>query len=132
MAILGTNIVLYYWNGSTNVAFAAAKNCSFDTANDLVETSSISNAWFKNYSIDNSTWTIKCDGLIITGGFDVKSMLDAQLARTPISIKMTIGTSPSHTISGTANIVTINNTGPLENVATYSISLQGTGRYAVS
>ena len=132
MAILGTNIVLYYWNGSTNIPFAAAKNCTFDTANDLVETSSVYNGWFKNYSIDNSTWSVKCDGLIVNGNFEPKLMLDAQLARNPISIRMTIGTSPSYTIAGTVNIISINNTGPVENVATYSISLQGTGRYSIS
>jgi predicted secreted protein len=132
MAILGTNIVLYYWNGSSNIPFAAAKNCTFDQSNQLVETTSSNTGWFKNFSIDLSTWTVKCDGLIVNGNFEPKLMFDAQLARTPISIRITIGTSPSYTIAGTTNIVSINNTGPVENTATYSISLQGTGRYTIS
>lgn len=132
MAILGTNIVLYYWNGSSNIPFAAAKTCSFDTTNEMVSTSSSTTGWFANCAIDISSWTVKCDGLIVNGNFEPKLMFDAQLARTPISIRITIGTSPSYTIAGTTNIVSINNTGPAENTATYSISLQGTGRYTIS
>lgn len=132
MAILGTDVVLYYWNGSTAIPFAGAKNCSFETSNDIVQTSSISNGWFANSSIDTSSWTVKCDGLIVNGNFEPKLMFDAQLARTPILIRLTIATSPSYTIAGTTNIVSINNTGQVESTATYSISLQGTGRYTIS
>ena len=132
MAILGTNVVLYYWNGSTAIPFAAAKNCSFDTSNNIVQTSSSSNGWFANSAIDISSWTVKCDGLIVNGDFEPKLMFDAQLARTPILIRLTIGTSPSYMIAGTTNIVSINNTGQVESTATYSISLQGTGRYTIT
>lgn len=132
MAILGTDVVLYYWNGSTAIPFAGAKNCSFETSNDIVQTSSISNGWFANSSIDTSSWTVKCDGLIVNGNFEPKLMFDAQLARTPILIRLTIATSPSYMIAGTTNIVSINNTGQVESTATYSISLQGTGRYTIT
>jgi len=132
MAILGTNVVLYYWNGSTSIPFAAAKNFSFDTSNDIVQTSSGSNGWLANFAIDTSSWTVKCDGLIVNGNFEPKLMFDAQLARTPILIRLTIGTSPSYMIAGTTNIVSINNTGQVESTATYSISLQGTGRYTIT
>ena len=125
-------MVLYYWNGSTAIPFAGAKNCSFETSNDIVQTSSISNGWFANSSIDTSSWTVKCDGLIVNGNFEPKLMFDAQLARTPILIRLTIATSPSYMIAGTTNIVSINNTGQVESTATYSISLQGTGRYTIT
>ena len=133
MAILGTDVVLYYvYDGTVLIPFAAAKNCSFDTSNDIVETSSGSNGWFANSAIDTSSWTVKCDGLIVNGDFEPKLMFDAQLARTPIFIRLTIATSPSYYIGGTTNIVSINNTGQVENTATYSISLQGTGRYTIT
>jgi predicted secreted protein len=35
-------------------------------------------------------------------------------------------------IAGTTNIVSINNGGQVESTATYSISLQGTGRYTIT
>jgi predicted secreted protein len=132
MAILGTNIVLYYWNGSSNIPFGAAKNCSFSGSTEFIQTASTYNGWFIENSPNLTQWTVNCDGLIANGNFEVKLMMDFQLARTPIYIKFTINTSPAYTIAGYANIVSINSTGPVESTATYSISLQGTGRYTIS
>jgi hypothetical protein len=132
MAILGTNVILYYWNGSTNIPFGAATNCSFDASTDLLGVASSYSAWFTDSVPNLSTWTVNCDGFIANGDYEFKLMLDAQLARNPITIKFSIGTSPTYILSGTANIVSINATGPVENPATYRITLQGSGRYTIS
>ncbi len=132
MAILGTNVILYYFNGSTNIPFGAATNCSFDASTELIGFASSYSAWFTDSLPNLSTWTVNCDGFIANGDYELKLMLDAQLARTPITIKFSIGTSPTYIISGTANIQSINSTGPMENAATYRITLQGSGRYTIS
>lgn len=132
MAILGTNIILYYNNGSSDIPFGSATNCILNTTTELLQISSSYSAWFVDSVPNLSTWEVTCDGFISNGNFEYKQMLDAQLARTPINIKFSIGTSPAYIISGTANITSINATGPVEAVATYRITLQGSGRYIIS
>ena len=132
MAILGTNVVLYYFNGSTNIPFGAATNCSLDTTTDTTGVASSYSAWFTDILPNVSQWSVTCDGFIANGDYEIKLMLDAQLLRNPITIKFSIGTSPSYIITGTANITSINMTGPVEDTATYRITLQGSGRYTIS
>jgi predicted secreted protein len=132
MAILGTNVILYYFDGTTNIPFAASTNCSFEVSVDQANVTSATSAWFKEFKVDTASWSLNCDGLITLGDYDYKDMLDAQLSRNPIIVKFAIGTSTTYTIQGTANIQSVNITGPLESVSTYSISLQGTGAYTIS
>lgn len=132
MAILGTNVILYYYDGATNIPFAASTNCSFEVSVDQANVTSATSAWFKEFKVDTASWTLSCDGLITLGDYDYKDMLDHQLSRTPITVKFAIGTTTAYTIQGTANIQSVSLAGPLESVATYSISLQGTGAYTIS
>jgi predicted secreted protein len=132
MAILGTNVVLYYYNGSSNIPFAASTNCSFEVSVDQANVTSATSAWFREFKVDTASWTLSCDGLITLGDYDYKDMLDHQLSRTPIIVKFAIGTSTTYTIQGTANIQSVSISGPLEGVSTYSISLQGSGAYTIS
>ena len=132
MAILGTNVILYYYDGTSNIPFAASTNCSFEVSVDQANVTSATSAWFKEFKVDTASWTLSCDGLITLGNYDYKDMLDHQLSRTPITVKFAIGTTTAYTIQGTANIQSLSLAGPLESVATYSISLQGTGAYTIS
>lgn len=132
MAILGTNVILYYYDGTSNIPFAASTNCSFEVSVDQANVTSATSAWFKEFKVDTASWTLSCDGLITLGNYDYKDMLDNQLSRTPITVKFSIGTTTVYTIEGTANIQSVSLAGPLESVATYSISLQGTGSYTIS
>jgi predicted secreted protein len=132
MAILGTNVILYYFDGTTNIPFAASTNCSFDVSVDQINVTSATSAWFKEFKVDTATWTLNCDGLITLGNYDYKDMLDHQLARTPLVVRFSIGTSTTYTIQGTANIESVSISGPMEAVSTYSVSLQGTGAYTIT
>ena len=132
MAILGTNVILYYFNGTTNIPFAASTNCSFEVSVDQLNVTSATSAWFKEFKPDTASWTLTCDGLITLTDWDYKDMLDQQLSRAAIVVRFAVGTSTTYTIQGTANIQSVSITGPVESVSTYSISLQGTGAYTIS
>ena len=132
MAILGTNVILYYFNGTTNIPFAASTNCSFEVSVDQLNVTSATSAWFKEFKPDTASWTLTCDGLITLTDWDYKDMLDQQLSRASIVVKFAVGTSTTYTIQGTANIQSVSIAGPVEGVSTYSISLQGTGAYTIS
>lgn len=132
MAILGTDVVLYYWNGSTAIPFSSSTNCTFQSTMELVPVSSIYNGWAVDYKPDISSWTVSCDGLIALDGFDFRDFINLQYNRTQITIKFTVNTSPAYTITGVANLQTITYSGDVNGVATYSVSFQGCKRYTIA
>jgi len=132
MAILGTNVILYYWNGSSAIAFSSSTNCSLQTSMELTPVSSISSAWAVEFKPDLTSWTVDCDGLLAFDGFDFEDFLNLQYNRTQITIKFTVNTSPAYTITGLANIQSITYSGDVNGVATYSVSFQGCKRYTIA
>jgi len=131
MAILGTDLVLYYrGTGGTYVPFAASTNCVFNSTTAQVDVTSATSNWFKEFKNDTTQWDITCDGLVTIGNYDYKSMVDAQLNRTKITIRLVFNTPSQNTLYGFAYIESINLGAPVENVATYSVSLKGSGPYS--
>jgi predicted secreted protein len=134
-AVIGKNIMLYWHrtdvDPEVDVAFACSTNCTFNVSVDQKEVTSQSSAWFREYKNDVATWTVTCDGLITLSGFSYLFMLEKQLSRTPIEIKFVVdnGVDGLTIINGTCNISSLAINAPQKDVATYNISLQGTGAY---
>ncbi len=114
-----------------DVAFACSTNCTFNVNVDQKEVTSQSSAWFREYKNDVATWNVTCDGLITLTGFSYLFMLEKQLAREPIEIKFVVdnGVDGLTIINGTCNISSLAINAPYKDVATYNVSLQGTGAY---
>lgn len=131
MAILGTNLVLSYREaGATYSNFAASTNCSFDVSVNQIEVTSHTSDWFKQFKNDIAEWSVTCDGLITIGDYDYKDMLDAQLNRTKITVRFTIGTPSGNYVYGFGYITSLTLNGPVEDVATYSVTISGIGPYS--
>ena len=132
-AVIGKNVMLYWHRteDDTDVPFACSTNCTFDVVVDQKEVTSQSSAWFREYKNDVANWTVSCDGLITLTGFSYLFMLQKQLDREPIEIKFVVdnGIDGLTVIQGVANITNININAPYKDVATYNVSLQGTGAY---
>ena len=134
-AVIGQNIMLYWHrtdvDPEVDVAFACSTNCTFNVSVDQKEVTSYSSAWFREYKNDVATWSVTCDGLITLTGFSYLFMLDKQLAREPIEIKFVVdnGVDGLTIINGTCNISSLAINAPYKDVATYNVSLQGTGAY---
>ena len=127
---------MLYWHRTdvdpeVDVAFACSTNCTFNVNVDQKEVTSQSSAWFREYKNDVATWNVTCDGLITLTGFSYLFMLEKQLAREPIEIKFVVdnGVDGLTIINGTCNISSLAINAPQKDVATYNISLQGTGAY---
>jgi len=135
-AVIGKNVMLYWHReeDNTDVAFACSTNCSFDVSVDQKEVTSQTSAWFREYKNDIASWSITCDGLIILSGFSYLFMLQKQLDREPIEIKFVVdnGEDGLVIINGVCNITNININAGVRDVATYSVSLQGTGAYGTT
>lgn len=134
-AVIGNNIMLYWHrtdvDPEVDVAFACSTNCTFEVSVDQKEVTSQSSAWFREYKNDVATWNVTCDGLITLSGFSYLFMLDKQLTREPIEIKFVVdnGVDGLTIINGICNITSLSINAPYKDVATYNVSLQGSGAY---
>lgn len=141
MAVQGKNIMLYYHEAPSetypdgrDIPFACSTNCTFSVQVDQKEVTSQSSAWYKEYKINTGSWSISCDGLVTLSGYGYLNFLNIQKNRTPISIKFVIdnGVDGLVIISGTVNLASFQMNAPFKDIATYSVSLQGTGAYGTT
>ena len=134
-AVIGNNVMLYWHrtdvDPEVDVAFACSTTCTFQVSVEQKEVTSQSSAWFRQYKNDIASWSVSCDGLITLSGFSYLFMLDKQLAREPIEIKFVVdnGVDGLVIINGICNISSLAINAPQKDVATYNISLQGSGAY---
>jgi len=134
-AVIGNNVMLYWHrtdvDPEVDVAFACSTTCTFNVNVDQKEVTSQTSAWFREYKNDVATWSVTCDGLITLSGFSYLFMLDKQLAREPIEIKFVVdnGVDGLVIINGICNISSLAINAPYKDVATYNVSLQGSGAY---
>jgi len=137
-AVIGKNVMLYWHrtdvDPEVDVAFACSTTCTFNVSVDQKEVTSQSSAWFREYKNDVATWSVICDGLITLSGFSYLFMLDKQLTREPIEIKFVVdnGVDGLTIINGICNITSLSINAPYKDVATYNISLQGSGAYNIT
>jgi predicted secreted protein len=134
-AVIGNNVMLYWHrtdvDPEVDVAFACSTNCTFNVSVEQREVTSQSSAWFRQFKNDIASWSVTCDGLITLSGFSYLFMLDKQLTREPIEIKFVVdnGVDGLTIINGICNITSLAINAPQKDVATYNISLQGSGAY---
>jgi predicted secreted protein len=130
MAILGSNLALYYRAGSNNyVPFAASTNCNMTSNTAQIEVTNYNTDWFRDYKIDMLDWNVTTDGLITIDTVDYKDLLDFQLNRTRIVVRFSAIGLKQNVFFGRAYITDITLNGPVEGVASYSVTITGAGPY---
>ena len=125
MAINGTDVILR--KGAN--AFAASTSCTLEVSSDQVDVTNKSSSFSKEYVYGFKSFSISCDGLVALDTYDYFDMLVDQQNNTQISVTFTVGTK---IFTGTCNIESVSVEGPVEGVATYSVSLQGTSTYTLT
>lgn len=130
MAILGSNLALYYRAGSNNyVPFAASTSCSMTSNTSQVEVTNYNSDWFREYKMDVLDWSVSIDGLITIDTVDYKDLLDFQLNRTRIVVRFSAIGLKQNMFFGRAYITNVSLSAPVEGVATYSVAVTGAGPY---
>jgi predicted secreted protein len=133
MAILGSNLALYYRAGSNNyVPFAASTNCNMTSNTAQIEVTNYNTDWFRDYKMDILDWSVTTDGLITIDTVDYKDLLDFQLNRTRIVVRFSAIGLKQNVFFGRAYITDITLNGPVEGVASYSVTVTGAGPYRFS
>jgi predicted secreted protein len=139
--VQGNNIILYYFEppseaypAGRDIAFSCSTNCTFSVSVDQKEVTSQTSAWYREFKNDIATWSVTCDGLITLDGYGYLFLLEQQQDRTTILVKFVIdnGVDGLVVISGDCNLTSLQINAPYKDIATYSVSLQGTGAYATT
>ena len=134
--VTGKNIMLYKYDEATetDIPFACSTNCSFSVNVDQKEVTSQSSAWYREFKNDVASWTITCDGLITLDNYGYLFLLELQQSRESILVKFVIdnGVDGLVIISGNCNLTSLTINAPYKDIATYSVSLQGSGAYTTS
>jgi predicted secreted protein len=139
--VQGKNIMLYYFEppsvtypAGRDIAFSCSTNCTFSVNVDQKEVTSQTSAWYREYKNDTATWSVNCDGLVTLNGYGYLFLLQQQQNRTTILVKFVIdnGVDGLVVISGNCNLTSLQINAPYTDIATYSVSLQGTGAYGTT
>ena len=134
--VIGKNIMLYKYDSltETDIPFACSTNATFSVNVDQKEVTSQSSAWYREYRNDIASWQVTCDGLVTLDNYGYLFLLQQQQNRETILVKFVIdnGVDGLVIISGNANLTSLSINGPYKDIATYSVTLQGTGAYGTS
>lgn len=127
---LGNNMVLYKDSVSAGNVFGASTTCSFSTSSSLIEVTTGASGNFKEYLPTNMEFEITADGFVTRDNYDYKDLLDAQIARTKLTVKFQIVNSDGTvTVNAEVYVTSVDLNAPAEGAGTYSVSLKGTGAY---
>ena len=134
--VIGKNIMLYKYDAETetDIPFACSTNATFTVNVDQKEVTSQSSAWYREYRNDIANWQVNCDGLVTLDGYGYLFLLEQQQARETILVKFVIdnGDDGLVIISGNCNLTSLTINAPYKDIATYSVTLQGSGAYGTS
>ena len=139
--VQGNNIMLYYhepasvtYPSGRDIPFSCSTNCTFSVSVDQKEVTSQTSAWYREFKNDTASWTVTCDGLITLDGYGYLFLLEQQQDRTTILVKFVIdnGVDGLVVISGNCNLTSLQINAPYKDIATYRVSLQGTGAYGTT
>ncbi len=139
--VIGKNIMLYkhyepsetYPEGA-DIPFACSTNATFSVNVDQKEVTSQSSAWYREFKNDIASWQVNCDGLVTLDNYGYLFLLEQQQDRETIQIKFVIdnGVDGLVIINGSCNLTSLSINGPYKDIATYSVTLQGTGAYGTT
>ena len=139
--VIGKNIMLYYHEPSSeaypdgrDIPFSCSTDCSFNVSAEQKEVTSQTSAWYREYKNDVGTWNVSCNGLITLSGYGYLFLLQQQQTRKTILVKFVIdnGVDGLVIISGNCNLTSLDINAPYKDIATYSVTLQGTGAFGTS
>lgn len=136
----GTNKASALTTIPVSIPFGASTNCSYEVSVDSLEVSSQSCGYFKVFKPDMATWKVDCDGFIALNDYSYLFLANLQLTRSQILIKFQIDNDNGNgsdtfgftVFTGLAFLTSLTISGGVEDAASYSVSLQGSGPYTIA
>ncbi len=131
----GTLIALYKDVAGTLTKVANATSSDFELTRDTIDATNKDGGAYKEFLVGLAGWTMNAEGIFeedggVTG-ISAKDLLDDIIAGTAITVVMTSNVSGDLKVTGSAIITSFSWNAPVNDVATFSVALQGTGTLTV-
>ena len=133
--INGTLVALWKDIAGTPTKIANLTSTDFELSKDTIDATNKDGGTYKEFLVGLSGWTMNAEGIFeedagVTG-VSAKDLLDDIIAGAPITVVMTSNASGDLKLSGSAVITSFAWSAPVNDIATFSVSLQGSGALTV-
>jgi TP901-1 family phage major tail protein len=131
----GTLIALYKDVSGTLTKIANLTSTDFELTKDTIDATNKDGSNYKEFLVGLSNWTMSCEGIFEEDGsttnFSPKDLLDDMIAGDAITVVMTSNETGDLKLTGSAVMTSFAWNAPVNDVATFSCSLQGSGALTV-
>ena len=131
----GTAVALYKDISGTPTKIANLTSTDFELSKDTIDATNKDGCNYKEFLVGLSGWTMNAEGIFeedgSATGVSAKDLLDDIIAGAPITVVMTSLVSGDIKLSGSAIITSFAWNAPVNDVSTFSVSLQGSGELTV-
>ena len=131
----GTLVALYKDVSGTLTKVANLTSTDFELSKDTIDATNKDGGDYKEFLVGLSSWTMNAEGIFeedggVTG-ISAKDLLDDIIAGDPVTAVMTSNVTGDIKLTGSAIITSFSWNAPVNDVSTFSVSLQGTGSLTV-
>ena len=132
----GTLVALYKDVSGTLTKVANLTSTDFELSKDTIDATNKDGGSYKEFLVGLSGWTMNAEGIFeedggVTG-ISAKDLLDDIIAGDPVTVVMTSNVTGDLKLSGSAVITSFAWNAPVNDVSTFSVSLQGSGALTVA
>ena len=131
----GTLVALYKDVAGTPTKIANLTSTDFELSKDTIDATNKDGGSYKEFLVGLSGWNMNAEGIFeedgSATGVSAKDLLDDIIAGLPITAIMTSNVADDIKLSGLAIITSFAWNAPVNDVSTFSVSLQGTGALTV-
>ena len=132
----GTLVALYKDTGTPPlVKVANLTSTDFELSKDTIDATNKDGGSYKEFLVGLSSWTMNAEGIFeedgSATGVTAKDLLDDIIAGDPITAVMSSAETGDLKLSGLAVITSFAWNAPVNDVSTFSVSLQGSGALTV-
>ena len=132
----GTLVALYKDVSGTLTKVANLTSTDFELSKDTIDATNKDGGTYKEFLVGLSGWTMSAEGIFEEDGsvgssISPKELLDDIIAGAPITVVMTSNVTGDLKLTGSAVITSFAWSAPVNDIATFSVSLQGSGSLTV-
>jgi TP901-1 family phage major tail protein len=127
----GTLVALWKDIAGVPTKVANLTSTDFELSKDTIDATNKDGGSYKEFLVGLSGWTMNAEGIFeedgSATGVSAKDLLDDIIAGAPLTVIMTSNVTGDLKLSGSAVITSFAWNAPVNDVSTFSVSLQGSG-----
>lgn len=132
----GTLVALWKDIAGVPTKVANLTSTDFEFSKDTIDATNKDGAGYKEFLVGLSSWTMNAEGIFeedagVGANISAKELLDDIIAGAPITAVMSSAETGDLKLSGSAVITSFSWNAPVNDVSTFSVSLQGSGALTV-